>query len=89
MLFIIEDTFSIRGRGLVVVPGIIPRADEAVRIGDPLLLKRPDGTSVTTAIGGMDIFTTPTPRLNIPILLEDLDKDDVPVGTEVWSVDRA
>jgi hypothetical protein len=29
---------------------------------------------------------TPVPRAELPILLEGLGPDDVPVGTEVWSV---
>ncbi|HLL88459.1 MAG TPA: hypothetical protein VK324_04085 [Tepidisphaeraceae bacterium] len=86
LLFNVEEIFLIRARGVVLVPGIVPIGDERFRIGDGLRLKRPDGTEVTTTIGGLDMFTCSTKR-DMPVLLKDLGKEDVPVGTEVWSVD--
>jgi hypothetical protein len=83
----VEDTFSIAGRGLVFVPGIIPTGDEKVRVGDPLLLKRPDGKWVDTVISGLELVC-PNPRREVCFLLKGLTKDDVPVGTEAWSVDH-
>jgi translation elongation factor EF-Tu-like GTPase len=83
-LFAVEDTFLIKGRGLVVVPGIVPIGEERFRVGDPLLLKRPDGTSVSTNIGGLE-FLCPNPSGEIVVLLKGFSKEDVPVGTQVWS----
>ncbi len=83
LLFIVEDTFLIRGRGLVLAPGI-PHSDQTrIRVGDPLQLKRPNGSTFETAIAGIE-FLTPNPMRVTPILLTNLCKDDVPVGTEVW-----
>jgi hypothetical protein len=87
-LFVVEDTFSIKGRGLVPAPGIVPLGEEQFRLGDPLLLKRPDGTSISTTIAGLEFFC-PNPRGVIGILLKGFAKEDVPVGTEVWSVVEA
>jgi translation elongation factor EF-Tu-like GTPase len=90
LLFTIEDRFLIQDRGLVVVPGLSDRDDKRFRVGDPILLKRPDGTELTWPIGGFEMIEradNPRARLGIPILLRGLDKDDVPVDTEVWSVD--
>ena len=84
-LFVVEDTFFLKGRGLVPVPGIVPVGKERFYIGDPLLLKRPDGTSVSTSIAGIEICC-PNPRHDVVILLKELSKEDVPVSTEVWSV---
>src|SRR4051794_24328109 len=86
-LFVVEDTFFIKSRGLILVPGVIPQGDERFRTGDPILLKRPDGFLQEARIGGLDVFMTPTPREEIPILLKGRDRGDVPIGTEVWSVD--
>jgi len=83
----VEDTFSIKGRGLVVVPGIVPVGEERFRVGDHLLLKRPDGTSISTTIGALEILS-PNPRGGIAVLLNEFSKEDVPVGTEVWSAER-
>jgi hypothetical protein len=89
-LFIVEDTFSIKGRGLVPVPGILPVGEERFRIGDPILLKRPDGSFLEWKIGGIEMIlcSPPKPRHDVVILLKDLGKDDLPIGSEVWSVDH-
>jgi hypothetical protein len=76
----------IRGRGLVPVPGIIPVGDERFRAGDRLLLKRPDGSELRTTIGSLEILE-PNPTNQVVVLLKELRKEDVPIGTEVWSVD--
>ena len=83
-VFNVADTFTIRGRGVVLLPGLTPINDERFRVGDPLLLKRPDGTELGTWIGRIELFSG-TPE--VPVLLKGLSKEDVPLGTEVWSVD--
>lgn len=88
-LFVIEDTYFIKGRGLVPVPGILPQSEERFRTGDPIHLKRPDGSCLEWKIGGIEMIhgTPPRSRIDVVILLQGLSKDDVPIGTEVWSVD--
>src|SRR5208337_2384973 len=87
-LFTVEDTFLIQGRGLVPVPGIVPQGDERFRIGDKIRLKRPDGSEIEWQIGGLEMLC-PRPRPDeVVILLKSLTKDDVPAGTEVWSVNK-
>ncbi len=86
-LFIVEDTFSIKGRGLVPVHGILPQGEERFLVGDPIQLRRPDGSRLEWKIGGIEIICGARPRHDVVILLQSLGKDDVPIGTEVWSVD--
>ena len=83
-LFTVADTLVIRGRGLVLTPGIVPMGRERFRAGDPLRLKRPEGTILPTAIGNLEL-PTPNPKQEIFVLLKGLAKEDVPIGTEVWS----
>lgn len=85
-LFTVEDTFLIHNRGLVLVPGIIPEVEERFRAGDPIILLRPDGSSIEVKIGGLELLD-PNPRYDVVIMLKGMSKNDVPVGTEVWSVD--
>jgi hypothetical protein len=85
-LFTVEDTFAIRERGLVLAPGIIPEGEERFRVGDPITLLRPDGSSIEARIGGLELLD-PNPRRDVVIMLKGMTKCDVPVGTEVWSVD--
>jgi translation elongation factor EF-Tu-like GTPase len=88
-LFVVEDTFFIKGRGLIPVPGIIPRGNERFRVGDPIVLQRPDGSTLAWRIGGLEMIHTAVPRDDVVILLSGLAKEDVPIGTEVWSVNHA
>jgi len=88
-LIVIEDTFLIKGRGLVPVPGIVPQGEERFRVGDPITVKRPDGSHFEWTIGGLEILSgaPPRPKNDVVILLKDLNKEDVPIGSELWSVD--
>jgi len=88
-LFTVEDRFYIDGRGLIPVPGIVPEHGERYRVGDPIELRRPDGSVLRTRIGGIEMINPTPQRSDTIILLRECTKDDVPVGTEVWSVDCA
>lgn len=75
-----------KGRGIVLAPGI-PIDGPRVHKKAPLELRLPDGSKVSTMVAGLE-------RLNgggqlflvMPVLLTDLTKEDVPIGTEVWTV---
>jgi hypothetical protein len=84
-LFVVTDAVVIKGRGIVLLPGILPAGDEIFRAGDTILLRRPDGSSVTTAISSLE-FVCPNPRNEVHVMLAAANKEDVPIGTEVWSV---
>lgn len=90
LLFTVEDRFLIRGHGLLLVPGIADGGDPRIHAGDPVLLKMPDGSSKRWTIGGLQISLEqpirPPSERKRPILFIGLDTDQVPVGTEVWSV---
>jgi len=83
-LFTVEDAFTIRGRGTILVPGLIPQGDERFRVGDLVRLLRPDGSEVEKPIGGIDMFNVPA-HGGYAIVVA-LPKQEVPIGTEVWSV---
>ena len=74
---------------MVFVPGIVPERDERFRIGDVITFRKPDGSSSAVAIGGIEMISCETcvARREVIVLLKELIKEDVPVGTEVWSVD--
>lgn len=86
-LIVVEETFYIKGRGLVPLPGIVPQGDERFHVGDPLLLKRPDGSCLESAIFGIEMIhgTAPRPKGEVVVLLKDLTREDVPIGCEIWS----
>jgi len=84
-LFTVTDTFTVTRRGLVLLPGLIPIGTERFKAGDPILLRSPDGRETRTSIGALEL-PHPNPENEVLIMLRDLARDDVPVGTEVWSV---
>jgi hypothetical protein len=85
LLLTVAERFSISGRGLVLVPGIRPVGDELLKIGDPIRLRLPDGREIRANIGSLEL-PNPNPRREVVIMLTELSKAEVPVGTEVWSV---
>ena len=89
LLFVVEDTFYIKGRGLVPVPGVLIQGEERFRVGDPLFFQRPDGSCLEWKIGGIEMIlaSPPRPRNEVSFLFKDLNQEEVPIGTEVWSVD--
>lgn len=83
LLFKVEHCFGISNRGL----GIVPQGDERYRVGDKLELRRPDGVVLNTRIVGLEFLNPMPPDHAIAVLLPvGLPKDDVSLGTEVWSV---
>jgi hypothetical protein len=69
------------------VRALVPQNDERVRVGDPITLKRPNGTSLAWQIDGIEVFCGRVSRADLHILLKGLGKEDVPIGTEIWSAD--
>ena len=86
----VEDTFAITGRGVVVVPGIPDDGKRYfVRIGDTLEVRRPDGQRLLTTVAGIAMVNSPR-KIGIPLLLpREIQKDDVPIGSELWHSAKA
>ncbi|MHC4201976.1 MAG: hypothetical protein ACYSU0_18460 [Planctomycetota bacterium] len=84
LVFMVASVFDIRGRGVVVCPSDpVTRKDfPDCREGSPIELRRPGLTAIRTMVAGTPVF-----KPNIDILLRDLKKADIPVGTEVWLLD--
>ena len=78
----VEDAFAITGRGVVLIPGIPQEGGRSVKVGDALEIRQPDGRRIITRVAGIEMGS----RIrSAPILLpRDLQKDDVPVGSELW-----
>ena len=80
---------------LLLKPGISVEPGEVFRPGDSLALKRPDGSMVIAPIGGfLEVGYNRTCQsvtrwvtYDSCIAIPDFDRDEVPPGTEVWSVD--
>lgn len=88
LILTVEDVFDIAGRGLVLTPKIPDELGFGVRPNDPIQLRTPDGRILDTYIAG---FSSGRPRgghrIYDIVLPRDLQKRDVPIGTEVWLAD--
>jgi len=84
-LFRIEEMFEIYGRGCVIVPVIAEGADFKIRPLDAIQLRTPDGRTLDTHIGSVEFLKPEVGRCRMAILLPtDIQKQDVPKGSDVW-----
>jgi hypothetical protein len=84
-LFKIEEVFEIHGRGCVIVPVIAEQADFKIRPQDAIQLRTPDGRTLNTRIGSVELLKPEVGRRRMAILLPtDIQKHDVPQGSDVW-----
>lgn len=81
-IFVIEDHFQIKGRGLIIT-GKIEKKSSELKIGIPIIVCRPDGSEVETKIAGIDRFRPPNFEIEA-ILIHNLTKDDLPIGSSVF-----
>jgi len=88
LLFTVSDRFTIQGRGIVPLPELKSIGNEHFRVGDQLRLRRPDGTEDLVPIVGLDLLKPLNGRCQPVVMLLGKEKDSVPIGTEVWSIDR-
>jgi hypothetical protein len=84
-LSIVEDSFEITGRGCVITFQE-PTSEFRLRAKIPIQLRRPDGTVVETHIAGVEFCVgqkVNTSKLAF-LLPKNINKGDVPTGTEIW-----
>jgi hypothetical protein len=79
-LFKVEDRFVISDRGLILTPGLGDKV-KFVKTGLEIRLMRPDKSEVTTSIIGITFESSH--NILIPLTM----KHEVPVGTEVWTIE--
>ena len=84
-LFKIRETFQLEVIGLVVEVDIKFK-DARLKMGDEIELRLPNDLPLITKVAGIAMFNPYDPeRLFSFSLPKDLNKKDVPIGTEVWS----
>lgn len=86
LLFKVEDSFLITGRGLMVIPGpLFSEYTGPVKLGVTLI--KPNGMESQAYLHFHLMRVTPTPpadQARYGCILEKLSKEDVPIGTEIW-----
>lgn len=83
-MFVIEESFNITGRGIAVVSPHDCELKHAIKQGEEILLKCPDG-NIFKNIAYVEMLCPNTYNV-VSLLLPGLTQDRVPAGTEVWSL---
>jgi hypothetical protein len=88
-LIVVTEIFELQDGTLhfspLVPSEVIDR--EHLKVGDPLELRRPDGTVVKTTLHNLDWPVPSRGKLGL-CLNKSLTKTDIPVGTEIWKVTK-
>lgn len=79
-LFTVSGMMKVEGRGVVLAPGI-PRRTPIIRIGQQIILKRPDDSRVGGTVRGMAAFGENATAIPLLVQLDDAGAE-VPPGSE-------
>ena len=79
----VEDRFKIPGRGTVVT-GFHSADLSEFKLESPIVLVLPEGREIMTSVGGVERFQTVRGKKGIGILIKNVAKEDIPIGTEVF-----
>ena len=81
-IFIIEESFRIKGRGLIIVR---EKPDKSFELGmkTPLIIISPDGKEISAKVVGIEMLSPPNFKIEA-ISIGDFSKSDVPIGSTVY-----
>ena len=85
LLVVVDDTFEFQDGTLHFLPLVAIPSLEGVRAGDPLELRRPDGTTINATLYGLDWPSPMRGEMGLSVN-KPLTKADIPVGTEIWKI---
>jgi hypothetical protein len=83
---VVDDIFEFKVGTLHFSPLVAIPTLEGVKAGDPLELRRPDGTTIRTTLYAFDWPSPMRGQWGLSVN-KPLTKMDIPVGTEVWKLD--
>ncbi|MBV9761843.1 MAG: hypothetical protein JO340_14875 [Acidobacteriaceae bacterium] len=89
LLFTVADALTAPGRGVVLLPELNFVGDETFRVGESLRLRFVDGAEELVQIGGIEFLKPVSGRCLPVIILNSKSKEDVPIGTEVWAIEKS
>jgi hypothetical protein len=78
LLFTVDQVFLVTG-GVVLLPGL---GQNCVRVGTYIRLVRPGKSTLDTKICGIGFN-----EFHDILLGPEVQKEDVPVGTEIWTIE--
>jgi len=91
-LFYVAETFDITGHGVMVTSDqtFATLGKVVLHIGDSISIRSPGRNDRLTTVAGIEHCDPWTPDHVFAILLPtDVSRSDIPIGSEVWLIDRA
>lgn len=90
LVLIVEDTFLIQGRGLIVA-GIKEENSIQLKVGSKVQIIRPNGTKIFSKVLGIEMvsienFTERDTSKKVGILLENMKKEEIPERSAVFLI---
>ena len=93
-LFTVENVYIIKGRGVLLSPGVSLEKYAKIKKDDPIELRFPDGRTLNTKIDGLEYppsvirinTKSDAKRTSCILLSSQFKKEDIPNGTDVWLI---
>lgn len=82
-LFTVSGAMRLEGRGIVLSPGI-PRRTPILRVGQSIILRRPDDSRIAGTVRGLAAFGDTATSIPLLVQLDDAGAD-IPPGTEAFT----
>jgi hypothetical protein len=86
--FTVENVYTIRGRGVVLLPGVTFEQYTRTKVGDTLVIRRPDGSVLHAVVRGVEYPPSVHSREPIQRYGVLVDLHEVPVGSTVTAERR-
>jgi translation elongation factor EF-Tu-like GTPase len=84
LLFVIEDVFAIKDRGVVACGKLADPECARYYVGDTVEIRRRDGSAVQAVISGIPMGMLATGMADV--LLRGVSGSDVGAGDQVWAI---
>jgi hypothetical protein len=81
----VEDTFKIKGRGLILAGGFDFNSSIGLRLGDEIIVVQSDGAELKLLVKEIPfICRTGSPPKHFSFSVGEVEKELVPIGSEVF-----
>jgi len=80
----VEQSFTVPGRGRIIVPATVTNSESIVRNSDVIQLRHPNGTVIDTCIVSVELVKDRSGSRLALLLPIELPIGDVAPGMEIW-----
>lgn len=86
-VLVVDDTFDIKDRGLVIA-GFLEEGAPELRVGDRIEILKPDGSKINSEVAGVEMigrkrFPVSDQKKDFAFMVRNLSRGDVPKGSVI------